>query len=754
MALSVSSDGSEEYRYAFHGAGVGIAVLTLDGVFTHVNPCLCRMTGFTEAQLLAGEGIGMLIPAGDRPAFDDHLRHALAGDASALQGDRRLACANGTTIWGQLSVAVSPPFAGAPGHVVIHVIDVTARREEQDQARSRAAQQGEVAALGQMALTTLRADELAHQAVNSIHRVLQVETVAIAREDERTGQLVVVAGRDRVADVLAEPPGPDTRHARLALDLGRPVVVEDRDLENRFDVDDLRGRGLRSGVCLPMRAAEGEPGVLTVYRRQPGPFADDEMDFLTAMVSVLNGAALRLKSEDELLRQSLYDTVTDVPNRRFLLTTLAELLKSGGSPGSHSKVAILSLGLVNRRTIHESLGHDAGDRFLSEIGQRIAMLLTLDETLARSDGDEFVIISPELTTPDRAAERVRDLLSRVAGPVVVEGFDLPPHLVAGVVVADVDPALRPEDLLRDASAAMYRAVAEDLNVAVFDEEMRAETVERLSLVAELRRAIDTRSLYLAYQPVVSRAERRVTKYEALVRWSHPVRGEIGPGRFVPLAETHGLIGRLGSYVLHESLDQLRAWRDQGDTLGDRSMGVNISRAQLDDPGLVEEILGALRDRDLPPSSLMVEVTESALAGDSQAALDTVRQLADAGIQIALDDFGVGQSSLASLTELPLAVLKLDRSLVHDVADSPKRVAIMSAVSQIAQTLDLQVVAEGIETEVEAELTAELGCDLGQGWFYARPTAPEDLPGVVAALDGSLQADALKRERENGGQQAA
>lgn len=751
MALSVSSDGSEEYRYAFHGAGVGIAVLTLEGAFTHVNPCLCRMTALTESQLLAGAGISALVPVADRPAFEDSFRSALGGDASALQGDRRLARADGSIFWGQLSVAISPPYAGAAGHVVVHIIDVTARREEQEQADSRAAQQEEVAALGQMALTTLRAEELAQQAVSSIHRVLQVESVSIAREDERSGHLLVVAGRDRVSDVLAEPAGPDLRHARLALDIGEPIIVDDRDLEIRFDVDGLRGRGVRSGACLPMRAAEGDPGVLTVYRRQAGGFAEDEMRFLNAMVAVLNGAALRLKSEDELLRQSLYDSVTDVPNRRFLLTALADLLKAGQTG---EKIAILSLGLINRRAVHESLGHDAGDRFLSEIGQRIAMLLTLDETLARSDGDEFVIISPELATPHRAAERVRNLLGRVANPVVLEGFDLPPNLVAGVVVTDVDPQLRPEDLVRDASAAMYRAAATDVDVAVFDEEMRAETVERLSLVAELRRAIDTRSLYLVYQPVVSRAQGRVTKYEALVRWSHPVRGEIGPARFVPLAETHGLISRLGTYVLHEALDQLRAWRDRGDTLGDRAMGVNISRAQLDDPGLVDEILGALRDRELAPSRLMVEVTESALAGDSQAALETVHRLADAGVQIALDDFGVGQSSLASLTELPLAVLKLDRSLVHDVADSPKRVAIMSAVAQIAQTLDLQVVAEGIETEGEAQLTADLGCDLGQGWFYARPTAPEDLPAVVAALDGSMQADALRRELDGGGRRAA
>jgi|GEM_PF-766334 len=755
MAIGVHHDGSEEYRSAFHGTSIGIAALAVDGTFTQVNPALCRLTGYSESQLLAGAGFASLLAPDDLPLYEKDFGAAVAGEPAVAPADRMLLAADGSKIWVELSIHAGASMGGLPGHIVLHAVDVTERRAAHDQALRRSAQQGEVAALGQLALTALRADELAHQAVAGIHKVMNVETVSIAREDDRSGKLVVVAGQDRVADVLAEAPGPDLRHARYALDTGAPVHVIDRDHEQRFDVDGFLGRGVRSGVSLPMRCADGDPGVLTVYRRQAGGLADHELEFLAAMVSVLNGAATRLQSEDELLRQSMYDTVTDVPNRRFLLSSLSELLKSPGQ--GDRRLTVISLGLVNRRAIHESLGHDAGDSFLSEIGQRIAMLLTLDETLARSDGDEFVIVSPDLTNPEDATDRVRDLLGRVAGPVTLEGFELPPHLVAGVVVTKVDPQIRPEDLLRDASAAMYRAVAEDMKVAVFDEAMRAETVERLSLVAELRRAIDTRSLYLAYQPVVSRSAGRVTKYEALVRWSHPVRGEIGPGRFVPLAETHGLIGRLGSYVLGEALDQLRRWRDAGDTLGDRSMAVNISRAQLDDPGLVEEILEALDVRSLAPSSLMIEVTESALTGDSQAALETVKALSEAGVQIALDDFGVGQSSLASLTELPLDVLKLDRSLVHDVANSPQRVAIMSAVSQIAQTLDLVVVAEGIETEDEARITAQLGCDLGQGWFYARPTAPDELPGVVAALDASMVADALSDAAGrglNGGRHAA
>lgn len=734
MGPGSQPDGFELSRSAFDDASVGMAIVAPDGALLRVNPSLCRMTGRPEASLLGGDGLVMLVDREQRAGVGGHWQRICAGEqepAAAL--DVPLSCADGTVRWAQLSFGLARAPDGSVRHALAEFVDVTERRAAERSAARLACHRGALATLGQRAMETARADDLAGVAVEAILDALDVDVAAVARDLGDGGRLMAVAGDDRRGFRAHGTADVDCVHARLAIDRGAEIVIEDRDGETRFDVEGLHIRGLRSGVALPMLCGGCEPGVLAVYRRAAGPFRPAELEFLRAVVKLLNGAAQRTRSEDELLRQSLYDSVTDVPNRRFLLSAVAAMAE-----GRRDRpLAIISLGIVNRRQIHESLGHDAGDRFLREIGQRIAMRLTLDETLARSDGDEFVVLSPELGTREQVLARVHGLLERIRVPVSIEGLDLPPHAVAGVVMAPLSARGRPEDLVRDASTAMYRAISDEREVVVFDEAMRAETVERLSLVAELRRAIEMRSLHLAFQPVVSRSQSRVTKFEALVRWSHPLLGEIPPDRFVPLAESHGLIGRLGSYVLAEALDQLVRWKELGDTLGDRQMSVNISRAQLDDPGLVGEILNALKDRGLAPASLLVEVTESALAGDAQAAIESVQALSAAGVCIALDDFGVGQSSLASLTELPLDVLKLDRTLVSQVAGSRQRVAVIAAVAQIARELDLQVVAEGIETAEEAVITEDLGCDMAQGWFYARPTAPRDLPAVVAALDGAL-----------------
>ena len=216
--------------------------------------------------------------------------------------------------------------------------------------------------------------------------------------------------------------------------------------------------------------------------------------------------------------------------------------------------------------------------------------------------------------------------------------------------------------------------------------MRAETVERVALTDDLRRAIEHGGLRLVYQPMVGFDARRATSFEALVRWTHPERGEIGPGRFIPLAEQHGLIEPLGRWVLHEALDQLRRWRDDGLPMGDMSMSVNVSRVQLSRPGLAEEIFAALDERELPAEQLVVEVTESAVMDDPDAANATLDALSAAGVRIALDDFGVGQSSLACLRDLPLDVLKLDRGFITSLASSRQAAAIVRAVCDMARTL--------------------------------------------------------------------
>jgi diguanylate cyclase len=267
--------------------------------------------------------------------------------------------------------------------------------------------------------------------------------------------------------------------------------------------------------------------------------------------------------------------------------------------------------------------------------------------------------------------------------------------------------------------------------------MRADTVERVALTRDLRRAIEDGDLRLVYQPMVRFAEGRAHAVEALARWTHPQRGEIPPDRFISLAEQHGLIEPLGRWVLHEAVDQLRRWRDAGLPMGEMEMSINVSRVQLSRRGLAEEIFEVLAERGIPPRQLVIEVTESAVMDDPAVANATLDALAQAGVRIALDDFGVGQSSLACLRDLPLDALKLDRGFITSLASSRQAAAIVRAVCDMARTLNFSVVAEGVETGAQSQVVEALGCDVGQGFLYARPVAPQEIPAVVAELDRRL-----------------
>ena len=267
--------------------------------------------------------------------------------------------------------------------------------------------------------------------------------------------------------------------------------------------------------------------------------------------------------------------------------------------------------------------------------------------------------------------------------------------------------------------------------------MRAETVERVALTRDLRRAIEDGDLQLVFQPMVRFAEGRAHAFEALARWTHPQRGEIPPDRFISLAEQHGLIEPLGRWVLHEAVDQLRRWRDAGLSMGDMEMSINVSRVQLSRRGLAEEIFEALTARGIPPWQLVIEVTESAVMDDPEVANATLDALAQAGVRVALDDFGVGQSSLACLCDLPLDALKLDRGFITSLASSRQAAAIVRAVCDMARTLGFSVVAEGVETEAQSQVVEALGCDIGQGFLYARPVSPQEIPAIVAELDRRL-----------------
>jgi diguanylate cyclase (GGDEF)-like protein/PAS domain S-box-containing protein len=731
-------EAQARFRVAFEEAGVGMAIVGLDGKLLRVNRELAHLLGTTEAALLAGRGMLEVSHPDDADARLDDFSRLAAGAIDRYKRDRRYLRGDGTTLWGATTISLVRDADGTPLYAIGQLEDITARRAAEEAARRRAAQQDAVARLSQRAITEQDFDALARATVATITDALGVALAGLsAIEDDDSGLVFIsgAAGHDPEDVVAARI---DEAHALHTLTRLGPVVVHDTAAEERFDASDLVARGIASGVTV-LVAGEGEKpyGVLGMYDTAPRAFGEDDLAFLHSVANVLTGALRRLAAERSVRHQALHDPLTQLPNRSLLLDRLRLALARHRRRGE-GWVAVLYLDLDDFKGVNDSLGHGAGDTLLRALAPRLSLALRPSDTLARLAGDEFAVLCEGLDEVTESVAIAERLLDVVSWPMDVAGVELRPSASIGIALAGPGAAVDPEDLVRDAGVAMYRAKRRGHgHFEIFDDHMRAETVERVALTGELRHAIEHGGLRLVYQPMVGFDARRTTSFEALVRWTHPERGEIGPGRFIPLAEQHGLIEPLGRWVLNEALDQLRRWRDAGLPMGDMSMSVNVSRVQLSRPGLAEEIFAALAERSLPAEQLVVEVTESAVMDDPDVAHETLDALSAAGVRIALDDFGVGQSSLACLRDLPLDVLKLDRGFITSLASSRQAAAIVRAVCEMARTLGFTVVAEGIETAMQADVVERLGCDVGQGFLYSHGVRPEEVPDVIAALDFRL-----------------
>jgi EAL domain-containing protein (putative c-di-GMP-specific phosphodiesterase class I)/GGDEF domain-containing protein len=377
--------------------------------------------------------------------------------------------------------------------------------------------------------------------------------------------------------------------------------------------------------------------------------------------------------------------------------------------------------------INESLGHGAGDAVLSEVGPRLTSALRPGDTIARFAGDTFAVVCEEIvdeTHAQRLAERVGNAFAR---PFVLGEDQLFVTARVGVVLSSGTES--PEDLLRDADAALYRAKESGRRYELFDPRLRERAIARLRTESDLRRALARDELVLQYQPYWNLPERSLAGVEALVRWNHPERGMVSPGEFIPIAEESGLVVPLGTWVLREACRQLATWQRAHPAARDLKLRVNLSARQVSQPGLVDLVALALHDHGVAADSLGLEITEGLLMQDSEAVAATLRGLKDLGVGLVLDDFGTGYSSLSYLQRFPIDQLKIDRSFVFALEEREESRAIVHAIVGMAHALGLGVVPEGVETEEQLATLIEMGCEFAQGFLLARPLDP----AAVAAL---------------------
>jgi diguanylate cyclase (GGDEF)-like protein/PAS domain S-box-containing protein len=436
--------------------------------------------------------------------------------------------------------------------------------------------------------------------------------------------------------------------------------------------------------------------------------------------------SLRKQTEKQLEYRAHYDSLTGLPNRLLFRDRLVNALAH--AQRNRAGVAVMYLDVDRFKLVNDGMGHSFGDLLLADVAARLREALRASDTVSRIGGDEFSILLPEVASADAVASVARKILEAMTPPFRVRGHEL-------VITASIGISCYPADgedaesLLRCADAAMYRAKELGRNQAqMFTSSMNERYVRRLALEQHLHHAIERNQLELHYQPVYDRVRRRVVSVEALLRWRDPARGLVPPGEFIQLAEETGMIVPMGRWVLDTACRQLRTWQDEG--LAGLRVAVNISAVQLQQPGLVEAIRESMEQHRIAPESLQLEITESIALQNFDTTMAVLRELRDMGLTLAIDDFGTGHSSLVYLRHLPIDTVKIDKEFLRDIATDDTAAAIVSYVISLAHTLNLKVVAEGVETEDQFMFLRHYSCDLLQGYYFGRPMPAEEVSPFV------------------------
>jgi diguanylate cyclase (GGDEF)-like protein/PAS domain S-box-containing protein len=535
----------------------------------------------------------------------------------------------------------------------------------------------------------------------------------------------------------------------IATDLAGKVLYWNRAAEELYgwSSEEALGRRLRDltlseelldqaeDVISELRAGRTWSGE-TLLRRKDGsyvpvlgtatPLFDDRGD-LAGMIGVSTDISERKALEAELERRASHDLLTGLHNRHVFFDLLALALRRTRRTKNSPKVGVLFMDLDSFKTINDSLGHEAGDRLLVAVAERLKNRLQPEDVLARFGGDEFAVLLETVENPSeviRVAQRIAEGLRK---PFTVDDHQVSVSTSVGVALGTAHANDDPEGMLREADAAMYRAKEQGPGrYAVFDPAMQTRAQQRLELEAELRRALEQGELVLYYQPEVSLHDGSMVGFEALLRWQHPERGLLKPSAFVPLAEETDLIMPIGRWVLEEACWQAKQWEEEHLPASPVTMEVNLSSRQLARRGLARTVEEALTRADLEAHALALEMTETVLIGASEHNAQALEALKKMGIRLSLDDFGTGYSSLSYLKRLPVDRVKVDRTFVKGLGGNATDTAVVRMIIELCHALGVEVLAEGVETSEQAALLRDMGCDLGQGYYFARPLRSEEL----------------------------
>ena len=519
-----------------------------------------------------------------------------------------------------------------------------------------------------------------------------------------------------------------------------PVVIDDSDSGTHPVSAPLVAMGVKSAVCVPIGHADHPFGMLGAFSHRPAAFTRDDAAFLETVAFVLAETAQRERADAELRRQALHDAVTGLPNRALLDDRLQQSLAVAGRAGL--RVGLLFVDLDHFKVINDSLGHQAGDRALQLVAQRLQAAVRSSDTVARFGGDEFVIVATAIERVEDTVHIAETVITQLSSPMLIDDQQVFVRASIGICVAGPGDETDPQSLIRAADAALYRAKARGRGRYEVVEADSRPTLppDQLTVERDLRRALVDGDLRLVFQPFVRLADGTVIGAEVLLRWQHPTRGYLRPADFIDAAEQSGLIVPIGAWMLREACRHAARWHETREFL----LTVNLSATQLADPDIVATVEDALSMTGLTPHCLGLELTEQVLIGDVAEAHRTLSRLKELGVLLLLDDFGTGFSSLSHLKRFPIDIVKIDRSFVEGLQAPPAGdegagpgsddAAIVSALVGMSRATGKEIIPEGIETATQVTALRQLGCDSGQGYFFSSPMTVPDFDEWVRSRE--------------------
>jgi diguanylate cyclase (GGDEF)-like protein/PAS domain S-box-containing protein len=688
--------------------------------FVHVNEAACRMQNRSREELMALGPIGLLaVPRAELEATYDSI---IAAGVEAKPLEMQRSRGDGPQVWVELRRHAQR--SGDSWVIVTLVRDVTERKAAEEKIRRLNRVYAVLSSINMLIVRVRSRDDLFEEACRIAveHGAFQMAWIGTVEVQARRLKIAARHGGDqayaeRIPLGLDDADSGSFGHAGRTVLTMKPVVIQDVEHDPRTILrEEAARRGIRSMAVLPLMNSGAVAGVLALYANDIGFFDEEEMKLLTELAGNIAFAIDHLDRQDQLDYLAYYDVLTGLANRTLFLERVAQYMRSAAS-GGH-RLAVFLVDLERFKNINDSLGQAAGDTLLRQVADWLTRRAGDASLVARIGSDHFALVLPEVKDGGGVAHLVEKALTAF----MEHPFRLEDAVLR--VAAKVGVALYPDDgvdadgLLKCAEAALKNAKASGDKILLYTQKMTERAAGKLTLENQLRRALDNGEFVLHYQPKVSLADGRVTGAEALIRWNDPKTGLVPPGRFIPILEETGLIYEVGRWALREAIAEYLRWRNAG--LAALRIAVNISPMQLRNRGFIAEIENVLGADSAAASGLELEITESLIMEDVKHSVDSLRAIRTMGVPIAIDDFGTGFSSLSHLARLPVDTLKIDRSFVVDMTLGPDGLALVSTIINLAHSLKLKVVAEGVETDEQSRLLRLLNCDEMQGFLFSKP----------------------------------